>query len=373
MKRKWILRLAVTVGMALLAATPGFGDDKNATNVKKPAADAKKPAANVSKPATDAQKASAKNDRQIPNTTTPIANTKMLMGTKPVFTAKPVAIAKPAVVAKPVPKVNAAANSKPVSNAKPAAITKGVVEVKQATIVKPVSNAKAVTNNKPVITARMPLANTKPASNVKAASNSKPVASSKRGADVKLVATTKTTQTAKPVVNTKPAAGPKLVATATTQPKLMKPLSVNKPIVTASATTMMTKPVQKGLAPTFQLPANYEQLNLTNPQRDKATAVMNKYEVQIRNLESKLNDMKAGREKELSALLTPQQQTQLAKFKGESQPKPSTNSGPARSAPTSGSSKSAANKGSTVSRDNKTASAAPISNEKMARKTRGSK
>jgi len=129
----------------------------------------------------------------------------------------------------------------------------------------------------------------------------------------------------------------------------------------ASANTMVTKPVQKGPALAVQLPANY--VNLTGPQRDKAMAIMDRYETQIRNLESQLNAMKAGREKELSALLTQQQQTQLAKPKAEGQAKPSTTAQPA---------KSADKKGKTV-RDTTTASAAPIANDKLAKKAPGTK
>jgi hypothetical protein len=364
MKRQSMFRLTVAVGMALLAAMPAFGDDKNVTNVKKPAADAKKPAANPSKPATNVEKTSAKTDRQIPSTTPPIANTKPIANIKTATTAKPASNAKPAAIAKPAPKLNPVATSKPASNAKPASRTNAVATVKPATTVKPVVNAKPVTDKKPAVTVKVVSPNTKPASNAKVASNSKPVTNSKPAADVKLVAT-KATQTAKPVVTNKPIATAKLVASSkNTQPPVMKQPTFKRPMVMASANTMLTKPLQKGPALSIQLPANYEQLNLTSPQRDKAMAIMDRYAAQIRNLESQLNAMKTGREMELSALLTPQQQAQLAKPKAETQAKPSTTSGP---------SKSADKKGKTGVRDTSTASVAPIVNDKLAKKARGTK
>jgi hypothetical protein len=99
---------------------------------------------------------------------------------------------------------------------------------------------------------------------------------------------------------------------------------------------------------------------------------MDRYAVPIRNLESQLDAMKARREKELSALLTPQPQTQLAKPKAENQAKP-TISAPARSTPTTGPAKSADNKGKSGVRDTKTASAAPILKDKLAKKAPGTK
>ena len=47
MKRQWILGLAAAVGVSLLSATPGSGDDKKVTNDKKPATAASKPAAST--------------------------------------------------------------------------------------------------------------------------------------------------------------------------------------------------------------------------------------------------------------------------------------------------------------------------------------
>jgi hypothetical protein len=365
MKRQWIFRLTVAVGVALLAARPGFGDDKNVTNIKKPATDAKKPAANPIKPATDAQKAFPKNDQQIRSTTTPVTNIKPIANPKTATTAKPASNVKPTAIAKPAPKLNAVANSKPAPNAKPATTTNAVASVKQATTVKPVVNAKPVTDKKPAVTAKLVSPNTKPASNVKAVSNSKPVTNSKPAADVKLVVSTKATQIAKPAVTNKPIANATLAAnTKNTQPQVMKPRMVKGPVLMAATKTMVTKPVQKGPALSIQLPANYEQLNLTSLQRDRTMAIMDRYAVQIRNLESQLNAMKAGREMELSAVLTPQQQAQLARPKAESQAKPSTTSGPA---------KSVDKKGKTGVRDTTTASAASIVKDKLAKKAPGTK
>ena len=56
MKREWILNLATAAGMSLLAAMPGFGNDKN---LKQPTADANKPALKADKPLTKTDKVSA--------------------------------------------------------------------------------------------------------------------------------------------------------------------------------------------------------------------------------------------------------------------------------------------------------------------------
>jgi hypothetical protein len=382
MKRQRLLCLAVVVGMALLAAKPGYGDDKNVktvTNIKKPAADVKKPASDVGKPAPNSEKTSGKKDRQMPNTVLPIANTKPAATAKPAPSVKPVASAKPAPIAKPAPKVSTAANPKPASIVKPLAAMKAVAAVKQATIVKPVTNAKTVASGKPVITSKPALIakpatpNAKPAAIplAKATSNSNRVINNK--VDAKPAASIKMTPKAKPIVNSKPVTKVALAA-AVTKPQPVKQQKINKPpVVTASAKMMATRPAQNGSAVSVQLPANFEKMNLTSDQRAKAGTIMDKYAVQIRDLESRLNDMKASRDKELSALLAPQKQTQLTKTKGGSQSKPSTKVGPTPSAATTGQLKSPSNKTSTVKRDNATASAAPMSKNKVAKKTNGQK
>jgi hypothetical protein len=179
-------------------------------------------------------------------------------------------------------------------------------------------------------------------------------------------------QKAKLPVSSKPLANGKF-PTRLTQPFAVKQYAVNKPVVAGSAKAIVAKPVQKGPAVSVQLPARYEQMNLTGAQREKAAVIMNKYAVQIGNLESMLNNMKATREKELSALLTAQPQTRPGTVKDEGQAKPSTNVALVRSTGTTGQVKFAPNKATTEKRDNATASAAPISKDKLGNKTHGQK
>jgi hypothetical protein len=198
--------------------------------------------------------------------------------------------------------------------------------------------------------------------------NSKPVVVAK------LAANTKVTEKVKPVVLSKPAATVKPAANSNnTKPQAAKQPTINKPVVIEPAKTKVTPPAPKERASSFQLPAGYEKINLTNSQREKAAAIMDKYAGQIRNLESQLNATKASREKELSALLTPQPQAPLAKSKEKSQPKPTTNAGPARSAGKTGAAKSQAIKVNPGKRDNTMASTAPISKDKSAKKAPGKK
>jgi hypothetical protein len=153
----------------------------------------------------------------------------------------------------------------------------------------------------------------------------------------------------------------------------VKQHTVNKPVVVDSAKTTVTKPAQQARDASMQLPAGYEQLSLTSNQREKTFAVMERYAAQIRSLESMLNTAKTSREKEMSALLTPQQQAQLAKLKGENQVKPSANAGPAHTAATTVEPKSKINKVQTGKRDNATASTAPISKDQTVKKSLGPK
>ena len=82
-------------------------------------------------------------------------------------------------------------------------------------------------------------------------------------------------------------------------------------------------PVQR--AKSIQLPVGWERINLTNDQRDKATVISDKYAAEIKKMEAQLEAAKANREKELSALLTPEQRNHFVNSNGQVQKKPVTN------------------------------------------------
>ena len=72
-----------------------------------------------------------------------------------------------------------------------------------------------------------------------------------------------------------------------------------------------------GTAPVFSIPipSEYEKIGLSNEQRDKVRSIVNRYDVQIQNMETLLNSMKTNRAKELSNVLTSKQQSELANGK----------------------------------------------------------
>jgi hypothetical protein len=403
MKREWILGLATAAGMSLLAAMPVFGGDKIVMNIKKPGTDTNKPVVNVSKqttkgdnlsaksnnPASDVKKSSEKKDQSVNKITQPAVNAKAVVNSKPANEVKPAAIVQN------TPKSNPAVNVKTASNVKPAPSVKLVTVAKPATFVKPIVNTKSVTNEKKPVIAKPAslIEKTGSKAKVKRAVISKPITMNKPVATVKLAANTKvvektkpvviatpavnkaTTVIAKPVVDNKSVTNTK--ATPTAKPEIKskkqqapasKKISANKP---EAAKTIANNAVPVKLASSIQLPSGWEQINLSNDQRDKAVVIADKYAVEIRKMESQLEAAKANREKELSALLTAQQRSQFANLKGQVQSKPMTNVG--RAQPVNGKVKPEIKKTTMVKRDNTLASAAPIAIDKPAKKGRGKK
>ena len=327
--------------MSLLAAMPGFGGDKNVTNVKKTPTEAAKPAGKVMKQATNGEKSSAKS-------THPATAAIKSPATKMLASITPAAAVKPSPSVKTSAKIVPAATSKPVSIVKPAATTKTVATVKPAAIVQPAPQAKPVTAAKPAAK-----------SNAKLVSNSKPVAISKPAPIVKVAANTKVTEKAKPVVNSKPVISAKPVVNSKHVVN-SKPVATTKPVV--------TKPVQKVAAYSPKLPAGYEHLNLTSEQRIKAAAIADKYDSQITKMEAMLKSLKADRDKELSALTSPPKQAQIVDVKKQNPVKPLINAKPAQPAAATVKVKSQASKTNPVKKDNVMASAAPIVKAKSSKK-----
>ncbi len=194
----------------------------------------------------------------------------MIPATKPApvvkkVDAKPVSVAKPMVnakivpaIAKPVQKSNVkpVSNSKPVSIHKPAAPVKLALNTKMVEKTKPVVNAKPVSNSKTIVAAK-PVVNTKP------------------------IVTTKPAVTTKPVINTKPA-----VNQIKPQPQAAKLTPVNKPVIAASTKKVESKPILKKQSTSWKLPAEYDRLNLTNDQREKAYAILSRCEARSANLKA---------------------------------------------------------------------------------------
>jgi hypothetical protein len=168
----------------------------------------------------------------------------------------------------------------------------------------------------------------------------------------KPAANVKASQVVKPIVYTKVAATPNMPA---------KLPVVNKAPVTMNKTAVAT-PAPKANAASIQLPAGFEKMNLSNDQRTKAKAIMDRYSMQIANLESQLNAMKASRDKELSAMLKPQ--TQLAKAPANNASKVTNVTKPAATAQA----KPTANKTTTPP-----AATAPVAKDKAAKKSSGQK
>jgi hypothetical protein len=359
MKRQWIPRLAVAVAMALLAATPGFGDDANATKNKKPVTDMKKSAPIVVKPASGSAKVPQAGKTTPPKAQTVGAAPKPLPNAKPAASAKSIPNPKaapklaPVVTSKPTPVAKPAVKTQPVVNTKPAITTKAVVNTKPAIRTKPILNTR------PAITTKSTVVNTKAVSksNAKLVS-SKPMTKSAPVAMTKPAANVKAIQPVKSAVNSKRGVTT-LVVNSNTRTATVSP-AVKKAAV-AKPNTVVTKSVPMATAGAFQLPAGYEKANLTTEQRNRAKTITDLYSVQIAKLESQLNALKASRDKDLSAVLTPQGQTQLAKT--QSQPKATNVTKPATTSPIK-----PAPKTNTVKPDNKTVATAPVGKDKLSKK-----
>ena len=183
MKRERVLCLAAALGMSLLIATRGAGDDKN-VKVKKP--DDKKPAVKAVKPAVNTPKIVINKPASKPVSSP--ANKDTAKVTQSNVTAKPAANVKPAgkttptVNAKPAPRVIPSPKAPVVSNVKPLPNTKPATNAKNIntnpTIRKPVEIAKPAVDRKVPSIAKSQPAIVKPSSNsnVKPAT-SKPIAS----------------------------------------------------------------------------------------------------------------------------------------------------------------------------------------------------
>jgi hypothetical protein len=339
MKRQWIPRLAVAVVMALLAATPGFGDDANAAKNKKPVTDMKKSAPIVVKPANGSAKV-----QQVGKTTPP------KVSTAPTVVAKPLPDAKPSVNAKPIPNAKTAPKLVPVVNSKPVPVAKPAVKPQPIVSTKPIVNTKPVVSTKPVSKSDPKVVSSKPVT------KSAPTAVAKPAANVKAISPVKSVAYSKPKTVTK------FAVKSNTRAAIVRPM-VNKTIVT-TPNTVAAQSVPMATAGSFQLPAGYEK-NLTSDQRNKARTIVDRYSVQIASLESQLSALKAGRDKELSALVKPQGQTQLAKT--QSQPKPTTNV--TKPAATTSPVKPVPNKTGTAKAENKSLAAVPVVKEKLPKKS----
>jgi hypothetical protein len=93
--------------------------------------------------------------------------------------------------------------------------------------------------------------------------------------------------------------------------------TVNKPVAPEGAKAAATTAAEP--AAKTHLPAGFGKANLTPEQHQKATAVMEKYAGQIKQLESQIHDLKSKRNNELTALLNDTQKQALAEAKTNSQ------------------------------------------------------
>jgi hypothetical protein len=376
MKREWILGLATAAGMSLLTALPVFGSDKNVSNIKKPSTDASKPVVNASQqsakgttlsaktanPTTDVKKNNEKKNQTVSKAPTPTITSKPEVNVKPAAKVNLVTVPKPSMKiktvsnVKPASEMKAMPGAKTVTAAKPATFVKPVVETKPVTNVKTSENAKpaAKAKTKPVVV--KPITMSKPAAPIKLAVNTKPiektkpVVSAKPAVSAKPVVPAKPLVNAKPIVNSKPAVNAKPVVES--KPVIEKKSAINaKPAVDSKPAAKSNKPamvvpkkitasepivkkadkaVVASVAPiqrtnSFQLPIGWERLNLSNDQREKATAISDKYSAEIKKMEAQLQATKANRENELSALLTQEQRNQFVNSNGQVQKKAMTN------------------------------------------------
>jgi hypothetical protein len=95
--------------------------------------------------------------------------------------------------------------------------------------------------------------------------------------------------------------------------------TANKPVAPEGAKATTATAADQGQAAKTHLPAGFGKVNLTPEQHQKATAVMEKYAGQIKQLESQIHELKAKRTNELTALLTDTQKQSLAEAKTNSQ------------------------------------------------------
>jgi hypothetical protein len=377
MKREWILGLATAAGMSLLTALPIFGSDKAVSNIKKPSTDASKPvviasqqpvkgtnlSAKTINPTTDVKKTTEKKNTEKKSETVGKVTSSATVNAKPAVNVKPVTKTNPVANVKPAMKINTVSNVKPASDmksmsgsktvtaAKPAAFVKPVVETKPVANVKTSVNAKPATSNeKPVLKAKAkpaiakPITMSKPAPPIKLAINTKPVEQTKPVVNAKPVVNTKQVVASKPVINSKPAVDVKPIVekkpTVNAKPAVESKPAVksNKPKMNAPKKITAAEPASKkiekvainNVAPvqrtnSIQLPTGWDRINLTNDQRDKAMVISDKYSAEIKKMEAQLEAAKANREKELSALLTPEQRNQFVNSNGQGQKTPTTN------------------------------------------------
>jgi Spy/CpxP family protein refolding chaperone len=68
------------------------------------------------------------------------------------------------------------------------------------------------------------------------------------------------------------------------------------------------------------LPAGWRKLGLSDEQKQKVFAVQERYRGQIRELESKIKELRARRQDEMMSVLTPDQRQQLRKLALEKAP-----------------------------------------------------
>ena len=95
--------------------------------------------------------------------------------------------------------------------------------------------------------------------------------------------------------------------------------TANKPVAPEGATTAAMSAGQSKQAQKSHLPAHFAKLNMTPEQHQKALAVMDRYAGQIKQLESKIHELRAKRDGELAALLSDTQKKSLAEAKTNSQ------------------------------------------------------
>jgi len=94
--------------------------------------------------------------------------------------------------------------------------------------------------------------------------------------------------------------------------------TANKPVAPQGAKAATTSAAHEQAAKTH-LPAGFGKVKLTPEQHQKATAVVEKYACQIKQLESQIHELKAKRNNELTALLNDTQKKSLAEAQTTSQ------------------------------------------------------
>lgn len=97
--------------------------------------------------------------------------------------------------------------------------------------------------------------------------------------------------------------------------------TANKPAAPAPEAKTVAAAADHAKSSAPHLPGGWAHLNLSNDQRAKAVAVLQKYAPQIKQLQMQLSDLRNKREAEMTALLTDQQRTQLAEAKAAAKAK----------------------------------------------------